>query len=121
MDDRHNAPAATFDHRETGEPSNDSDPSFSFTDAKRGVTSSADATRNSTLSARARRTYAGLTSGDHVFRVRAVDQARRISEVTRYSWSIDWPRRRANHRAGRPANPTTATDATFGFTTARQA
>jgi hypothetical protein len=99
-----------------GNPSNDSDPSFSFTDAKRGVTFQCRRDSQQYAQCKSPKTYAGLTSGDHVFRVRAVDQAGRMSEVTRYSWSIDLAPPPAPTIGGRPANPTTATDATFGFT-----
>ena len=99
-----------------GNPSNDSDPSFSFTDAKRGVTFQCRRDSQQYAQCKSPKTYAGLTSGNHVFRVRAVDQAGRMSEVTRYSWSIDLAPPPAPTIGGRPANPTTATDATFGFT-----
>jgi hypothetical protein len=99
-----------------GNPSNDSNPSFSFTDAKRGVTFQCRRDSQQYAQCKSPKTYAGLTSGDHVFRVRAVDQAGRMSDVTRYSWSIDLAPPPAPAISGGPANPTTATDATFAFT-----
>lgn len=99
-----------------GNPSNDSNPTFSFTDEKPGVTFQCRRDSQQYAQCKSPKTYAGLASGDHVFRVRAVDQAGRMSEVTRYAWRIDLVPPPAPTISGAPANPTTATDATFAFT-----
>jgi hypothetical protein len=99
-----------------GNPSNDSNPSFSFTDEKPGVTFQCRRDSQQFAACESPKTYVGLTGGDHTFRVRAVDQAGNVSEVTRYSWRIDLTPPPAPAISGGPANPTTARDATFAFT-----
>jgi hypothetical protein len=58
---------------------------------------------------------AGDAEGTHTFRVRAVDKAKNRSGVTRYTWRIDLKPPPAPSISSGPANPTTATNATFAF------
>jgi hypothetical protein len=108
-------PAPTITAR-PGNPSNDSNPSFSFTDEKHGVSFECRRDSQQFAPCQSPKTYVGLTSGDHTFRVRAVDQAGNVSGATRYSWRIDLTPPPAPAISSGPANPTTATNATFTFT-----
>ena len=97
-------------------PSNDRSPSFSFSDKKQGVSFECRRDSQQYAQCQSPKTYIGLTSGDHIFRVRAVDQAGRVSDVTRYSWRIDVTPPPTPTISSGPANPTTSTNATFTFT-----
>jgi hypothetical protein len=113
--DRERPPAPSITAKPRN-PSNDSNPSFRFTDEKHGVTFQCRRDSQQYAQCQSPKTYAGLTSGDHIFRVRAVDLAGNVSDVTRYSWRIDLTPPPAPAISGGPANPTTATVATFAFT-----
>jgi hypothetical protein len=97
-------------------PSNDDSPTFSFSDSEQGVSFQCRRDSQQYASCQSPKTYVGLTSGDHTFRVRAVDKAGNMSVATRYSWRIDLIPPPAPAISGGPANPTTSTTASFGFT-----
>jgi hypothetical protein len=97
-------------------PSNDSSPSFTFSDSEHGVSFQCRRDSQQYAPCQSPKTYVGLTGGDHTFRVRAVDQAGNVSGAKRYSWRIDLAPPPAPAITSGPANPTTATDATFAFT-----
>jgi hypothetical protein len=97
-------------------PSNNGNPSFTFSDSEHGVSFQCRRDYQQYAPCQSPKTFMGLTGGDHTFRVRAVDQAGNVSGATRYSWRIDLTPPPAPAISSGPANPTTATDATFGFT-----
>ena len=96
-------------------PSNESSPSFSFSDSKGGVTFRCKLDSEPFGPCSSPKTYTGLSGGDHTFGVRAVAQGGNQSDVTEYTWTIDLTAPPAPTISGSPANPTTATTATFAF------
>lgn len=59
------------------------------------------------------KTYTGLAAGSHTFQVRAVDADGVLTAVASSSWTINTT---APTITAQPANPSTATTATFSFT-----
>jgi hypothetical protein len=96
-------------------PSNDSSPSFGFSDSEGGMTFRCKLDSESFSVCSSPKQYTGLAGGSHTFGVRAVDQAGNQSAVTEYTWTIDLQAPPAPTISGTPANPTTATTATFAF------
>jgi hypothetical protein len=97
------------------DPSNERNPTFRFSDSEEGVSFRCKLDSHAPDDCTSPKTYFGLTSGSHTFRVRAVDQGK-VSDVTQYSWRIDLTAPPAPAISSGPANPTTATNATFAFT-----
>jgi hypothetical protein len=96
-------------------PSNESNPSFSFSDSKDGVTFRCRLDSEPFRPCASPKTYTDRPGGDHTFQVRAVDRAGNQSGVTEYTWTIDLQSPPAPTISASPANPTTATTATFAF------
>ena len=97
-------------------PSNDTSPSFGFSDGEDGVTFECKRDAQEFDPCPNPKTYTGLLRGNHTFRVRAVDRAGNQSAATPpYPWTIDLTAPPAPTISGTPANPTTETTATFAF------
>jgi hypothetical protein len=101
------------------DPSNDRSPTFTFSDSEGGVTFQCrldSAPTFSPCSSPLIHSFpAADAEGSHTFRVRAVDAAKNRSDVTGYTWRIDVTPPPAPAISSGPANPTTASDATFAF------
>jgi hypothetical protein len=112
-----NAPPEPSITAKPPDPSNDSSPTFRFSDSEPGVTFQCRLESQAFDDCTSPKSYAGLTSGSHTFRVRAIDAAgNQRSNPARYDWRIDLTPPPAPAISSSPANPTTATDATFAFT-----
>jgi hypothetical protein len=98
------------------DPSNDSGPTFRFSDSEDGVTFKCGIDSSPLDECASPKTFTGLVSGRHTFRVRAFDQAGNESGATRYSWTVDLSPPPAPTITGSPPNPTSATSASFNFT-----
>jgi hypothetical protein len=109
-----NAPETTI----TGQPpsrTNNTSATFTFSSSKPGSTfqCSLDAVQAACTSPR---TYTGLAAGAHTFQVRATDAAGNVDPTpASYTWIVDLTAPDTTIGSG-PANPTSATSATFMFT-----
>ena len=100
------------------DPSNDLSPTFRFADSEPNVTFQCRLDSHSFSKCSSPIIYSipvGDAEGNHTFRVRAVDKAKNRSDVTSYTWAIDLTPPPPPAISGGPANPTTATDATFAL------
>jgi len=100
------------------DPSNDRSPTFRFSDSEPKVKFECrlDSGSFSACSSPITDTIpAAGAEGSHTFRVRAVDAANNNSDATTYTWRIDLTPPPAPAISSGPANPTTATDASFAF------
>jgi hypothetical protein len=98
------------------DPSNDRSPTLRFSDSQPGVTFECRLDSGPFSDCSSPTTY-NLSEAErrHTFRVRAVDGAKNRSDDTEYTWRIDLTPPPAPTITSGPANPTTATDATFAF------
>jgi hypothetical protein len=108
-------PSAPSITAEPSNPSNDSSPTFRFSDSEDKVTFQCRLDGHPFGACTSPKVYSELRSGPHTFRVRAVDGAEKVSDVTTYRWTIDLTPPPAPSISSRPANPSTETNATFAF------
>jgi hypothetical protein len=97
------------------DPSNDRSPIFGFSDSEGGVTFECELDSGGFAGCTSPKTYTGQTNGSHTFRVRALDALKNQSGSKSYQWTIDFTPPPAPSISSGPANPTTATDASFAF------
>jgi hypothetical protein len=98
------------------DPSNSSSASFGFSSSEAGSTFECRLDAGAWTACTSPKSYSGLTAGSHSFSVRATDPAGNVdaTPATR-TWTIDLTAPDTTITSG-PANPTTATSATFDFT-----
>jgi large repetitive protein len=102
----------------TAKPSNPSDqtaPSFSFSDGEGGVSFQCKLDALAYAACTSPKSYSALALGSHTFSVQAMDAVGNLSLATSYTWSIVPP---APTITAKPANPTNITSASFSFTDA---
>jgi hypothetical protein len=115
--DKNPPPKPTIDAKPP-DPSNDRSPTFKFSDSEPKVTFECRLDSGSFSGCSSPITDnipAAGAEGSHTFRVRAVDAANNNSDATTYTWRIDLTPPPAPAISSGPANPTTATDASFAF------
>lgn len=97
------------------DPSTSTSATFTFKDSQPGVSFRCALDSASFAACTSGISYANLAGGNHTFRVQAVSRSKN-SEITSYSWAVVPPTPViVNH----PANPTTATTASFTYTDAQ--
>ena len=102
----------------TAKPSNPSDqtaPSFTFSDSEAGVSFQCKLDAAVYAACTSPKAYSGLALGSHTFLVQAKDAVGNLSVASSYTWSIVPP---APTITAKPANPTNITSASFSFTDA---
>ena len=98
---------------------NQTSTSFSFSDAEAGVGFQCALDGSAFAACASPRSYPGpLGEGPHTFSVRAVDGAGNLGAATSFTWRVDVSPPPVPAIGSGPANPTTETTATFGFTDA---
>jgi hypothetical protein len=97
------------------DPANSSSPSFAFSSDEAGSTFECRLDGGAWAACSSPKSYSGLTAGSHSFSVRATDAAGNVdaTPATR-TWTIDLTAPDTTITSG-PANPTSATSATFDF------
>jgi large repetitive protein len=96
--------------------SNTASPSFSFTATEPGSTFECSLDGAGFASCSSPMTYSGVADGVHTFQVRAVDPAGNVDpSAAAYSWTIDATPPDTSIGPSQPAPLTTATGATFDF------
>ena len=110
------APSTTITSKPSN-PSNSTSPSFSFS-ADEPATFQCSLDGATFAACTSPKAYSGLADGSHTFRVRATDQAGNTGLPTSYAWTVDGNPPPAPTISSNPANPTTSTSATFGFSDA---
>jgi hypothetical protein len=89
--------------------------SFSFTSSEAGSTFQCSLDAAAFASCTSPKSYTGVATGTHTFRVKAIDPAGNIDATpATYTWTIDQTPPDTTIIAG-PANPTNSTSATFAF------
>ncbi len=107
-------PAATITSGPAN-PTNASTATFNFTDTQVGVTFLCNLDNAGFSACTSGVTYSSLSSTAHTFAVEAEDSFGSASPVTTYNWTINTTLPPAPMIVSGPANPTTATTATFSF------
>jgi hypothetical protein len=98
-------------------PTNQTNASFSFTDAQAGVSFLCQLDGSAFSACSSPVTYPGpLTSGGHTFSVKAQDADGNQSAATNFTWTIDTTAPPKPTITSGPANPTSQTSANFSFT-----
>jgi hypothetical protein len=109
------APPAPSIDSTPGNPSNQSAPSFSFSDTEAGVTFLCKLDAAAFVSCPSPQGYSGLGAGSHTFQVEAKDAAGNVSAATAYTWTLDLTPPPSPSITAHPANPTNQTSASFSF------
>jgi hypothetical protein len=98
------------------DPSNDADPSFSFTSSESGSTFECKLDAGVFASCTSPKDYTGLASGSHTFEVRATDAAGNTdASPASHTWTIDLTAPNTNITTA-PSDPSNNTDPSFSFT-----
>lgn len=98
--------------------SNDTSPTFAFSDADPGVTFDCRFDKGAFPPCTSPNTYEGVADGPHTFYVKAVDALGNESEPASYSWTIDTAPPPAPTISTGPTNPTGSSNAHFVFSDA---
>jgi hypothetical protein len=96
-------------------PTNQTSPSFSFSDTEAGVSFLCRLDSNSFSICSSPATYTSLAAGSHTFSVKAQDAVGNQSSVASFSWTIDTTAPPVPVITSTPNNPTNQTGATFKF------
>ena len=97
-------------------PSNDSSPSFSFTDTEAGVTFQCSLDGSADSKCTSPKSYRSLADGSHTFMVKAKDAAGNLSPATSYTWTVDRTAPPVPTITSKPPNPSNNSSPSFSFT-----
>jgi hypothetical protein len=98
--------------------SNDTNPTFAFSDADPGVTFACRLDKGAFPPCTSPQPYPAVAEGPHTFYVKAVDAVGTESEVASYSWTIDTTPPPTPTISSGPANPSGSSNAHFVFSDA---
>jgi hypothetical protein len=110
------APPAPAIGSKPADPTNQTSASLGFSDSEAGVSYVCRLDGASFGACSSPKSYSGLSERRHTFAVEAVDGAGNTSDTASYSWVVDTTPPPAPTIGSHPADPTTATSATFTFT-----
>lgn len=96
-------------------PSNDTSPTFVFSDSEAGITFNCRLQSGPFPSCTSPRTYGPLNPGTYTFYVKASDAAGNESESATFTWTIDTTPPPAPSIDTQPPNPSGSSDASFTF------
>jgi hypothetical protein len=98
------------------DPSNDADPSFSFTSSEAGSSFECKLDAGAFASCTSPKSYTGLAAGSHTFEVKATDAAGNVDPTpASFSWTIDLTDPNTTITAS-PSDPSNEADPSFSFT-----
>jgi hypothetical protein len=98
-----------------GNPTNQTNASFSFSDTQSSVSFLCQADSSGFGLCSSPMTYSGLSQGSHTFSVKAQDTSGNQSGTTSVAWTIDTTAPPSPVITSTPANPTSQTSASFSF------
>jgi hypothetical protein len=107
-------PAPTIDGAPPAD-SNNTGPSFGFSDSSPGVSFQCSLDGASFTSCTSPQSYSGLVDGQHSFQVVAMDSGGDLSVPSTYTWSVDTAAP-VETISSEPANPSSSSNASFSFT-----
>jgi hypothetical protein len=96
-------------------PTNQTGPSFSFSDTEAGVSFQCELDGSAFSACSSPTNYSGLSQGSHTFSVKAQDAAGNQSAAAIFTWTIDTTAPPTPVLTSTPANPTNQTSASFSF------